>query len=161
VPVFRFKTLWENHPNIKGDAPLLDKKAYDNQCAINLSAALTRSGISMDDFRGAKSWQKDKLKYAIRAQELADWLSLRPRFPGRSRIKVSPKEFTSALARQSGIIFFQNYWGPGNQGDHIDLWDGSRLTHIRSVAQIYMRIGSLGLGSDYRKAESIWFWGIS
>lgn len=34
-----FVTRWSNHPNIKGDVPLLDKAVYENQCAINLSAA--------------------------------------------------------------------------------------------------------------------------
>lgn len=161
MPIFRFQTLWENHPNIKGDAPLLDKKAYENQCAINLSAALIRSGISMDDFRGTRSWQKDKPKYAIRAQELADWLCLRPRFPGGSCIKVTPRHFTSKIERQSGVIFFQNYWGGGRQGDHIDLWNGSRLTHWISWAQIHARIGSVGINSDFRKADAIWFWRLS
>lgn len=70
-----FATLWSNHPNIKGDAPLLDKKVYENQCAINLSAALIRSGISMNGYIGAWSWEKGKPKYAIRAQELANWLT--------------------------------------------------------------------------------------
>ena len=59
----------------KGDAPLLDKKVYENQCAINLSAALIRSGISMNGYIGAWSWEKGKPKYAIRAQELANWLT--------------------------------------------------------------------------------------
>lgn len=156
-----FRTLWENHPNVKGDTPILDKNVYANQCAINLSAALLRSGIELKGFRGALSWQKDKPKYAIRAQELADWLRTTfPRLPTRFK-SVSPKDFNSQLYGHSGIIFFQNYWGAGKQGDHIDLWNGSRLTHIRSVAQIYMRIGSVGWGSDYHKAESIWFWGLS
>lgn len=166
MPIFRFIQLWENHPTIKGDAPLLDKATYANQCAINMSAAFVRAGISMDDFRGAKSWQKDKPKYAIRAQELADWLNLRPRMPGRSCIKISAQDFNEKISNQSGIIFFQNYWGAGRQGDHIDLWNGSRLTDWRSWARINVRFGSYGLhnlgaGSDFKKSESVWFWGVS
>jgi hypothetical protein len=156
-----FRTLWNNHPNVKGDTPILDKKVYANQCAINLSAALLRSNIPLTGFRGAKSWQKDTPKYAIRAQELADWLhGTFPKFPRRFE-KVPAQDFTKILSQKQGIIFFQNYWGPGNQGDHIDLWNGSRLTDVLSLARIYARFGSLGLGTDYRRAESIWFWGIS
>jgi len=105
-----FQTIWNNHPNIKGETPLLDPKVYANQCAINLSAALIKSQVPLTGFRG--------------------------------------------------IIFFQNYWGTGNQGDHIDLWNGTRLTHWSSWARIQLHISG-GSWSDYRKAEAIWFWGIS
>lgn len=156
-----FQKIWSNHPIIKGDDPVLDKKVYENQCAINLSAALMRSGIQLTGFGGALSWQKGAPKYAIRAQELADWLQTTfPRVPMKCE-KVAPKEFSAKLSQKRGIIFFQNYWGSGKQGDHIDLWNGSRLTHMRSLAQIYLRVGSFGLGSDYREAESVWFWGLS
>ena len=40
-----FSELWKQHPNIAGDAPILDKTVYENQCAINLSAALMRCGV--------------------------------------------------------------------------------------------------------------------
>src|SRR5690606_5637317 len=130
--VANFQTIWNNHPTIKGDVPLLDQKVYANQCAINVSAALVRSGVPLTGFRGALSWQKEKPKYAIRAQELANWLKTTfPRIPTSFK-SVSAKDFSSQLYGQRGIIFFQNYWGLGNQGDHIDLWDGSKLTDWRS-----------------------------
>ncbi len=165
MPIFRFQTLWQNHPTIKGDAPILDRSIYQNQCAINVSAALIRSGIPLKDFRGALSWGKSQTKYALRAQELADWLALRSRFPCKRFVKIDAKDFDSELALQTGIIFFKNYWGEGNQGDHIDLWNGSRLTDWRSWARIHFRVGPYGLhnigaGSDFKKAESVWFWGV-
>lgn len=43
-----FQDIWKNHPNVRGDGPLLNKAAYENQCAINFSAALMRTGV---DFR--------------------------------------------------------------------------------------------------------------
>lgn len=161
-----FQTLWNNHPNIKGDAPILDKSAYANQCAINLSASLMRSDVPLRGFNGALSWQKGKPKYAIRAQELADWLcGSFPAFPRRFE-KVEPSEFSKKIALRTGIIFFQNYWGPGNQGDHIDLWNGSRLTGFASWARIHLRFGNPAVsnfifGSDLAKAEQIWFWNVS
>ena len=155
-----FTTLWNNHPNIKGEEPLLDKKDYENQCAINLYAALERSGVNVTTFHGQLSWQKDKPKYAIRAQEVANWLAT-PNgiIAGRVR-KFSGKEVFDKIKGKRGVIFFKNYYGPGNQGDHIDLWDGRRLTHSISIAQIYLRLGPFGIGSDYRKAESVWFWAV-
>ena len=155
-----FQTIWNNHPNIKGDTPVLDQKVYANQCAINLSAALMRSGVPLTGFRGTLSWQKEKPKYPVRAQELANWLKTTfPRIPTRFE-EVSPKNFSEKLFGKRGIIFFQNYWGLGNQGDHIDLWNVSRLTHWTSWARIQLHISG-GSWSDYRKAESVWFWGIS
>lgn len=161
-----FQALWNNHPNIKGDTPVLDKAVYANQCAINLSASLIRSDVPLRGFAGALSWQKDKPKYAIRAQELADWL--RGTFPALPRRfeKVEPKDFTKKIATRRGIVFFQNYWGHGSQGDHIDLWNGSRLTGPMSWARIHLRFGSPSVanaifGSDLSKAQQIWFWSVS
>jgi hypothetical protein len=159
-----FQTLWKNHPNIKGDTPVLNKATYANQCAINVSASLMRSDISLKGFAGALSWEKAKPKYAIRAQELADWLrGSFPAFPRRFE-KIDPKNFSKKIATKTGIIFFQNYWGPNNQGDHIDLWNGHRLTARDSWLQIYgPRFGQnrIGWNTDLRQAESIWFWGVS
>jgi hypothetical protein len=153
-----FVSLSSNHPNINGDTPLLDKKVYENQCAINMSAAWMRSGKSLSGYTGTLSWEKDKPKYAIRAQELANWLAS-PRSHLHAKVqKFAGKEVFDAIKHDRGIIFFKNYWGAGNQGDHIDLWNGSRLTHWVSWIQIHARIGSIGINSDFRKAESIWFW---
>jgi hypothetical protein len=160
-----FHKLWNNHPNVKGEDPLLDKSQYQNQCAINLYAALQRSGMNVKTFNGQLSWQKDKPKYAIRAQELANWLARPGTLPGAKIEKFSGKEVFKKIKEKKGIIFFQNYWGTGNQGDHIDLWNGSRLTDWRTWARIHIRIGeyglhNLGAGSDFQKAASVWFWAL-
>jgi hypothetical protein len=161
-----FITLWNNHPTIKGDTPLIDKKTYENQCAINLSAALMRSGVSMKSYTGAWSWEKDKPKYAIRAQELANWLAAPASHLPTKVQKFGGKDVFGKIKGKSGIVFFQNYWGAGNQGDHIDLWNGSRLTDWRTWARIHIRIWnfglhSLGAGSDFQKSQSVWFWAVS
>lgn len=164
-----FSRLWAKHPNVTGEPSLLDKKVYENQCAINLSAALVRVGVSMNGYRGTLSWQKDKPKYPIRAQELANWIA-----SGASHIPTSTERFTgkeafgreggkAGMTGRTGIVFFQNYWGPGAQGDHIDLWNGSRLTDWRTWARINIRIGdyglhNLGAGSDFQKSKAVWFW---
>jgi hypothetical protein len=99
-------------------------------------------------------------KYPIRAQELANWFaSPHSHLPFKVQ-KFGGKEVFDAIKAKTGIIFFQNYWGTGNQGDHIDLWNGSRLTHWISWLQVHARIGSVGINSDLRKAESIWYWAV-
>ena len=153
----RFTQLWNNHPNVTDEVPLLDKRQYPNQCAVNMYAALQKSGVNVKSFYGQLSWQKDKPKYAIRAQELANWLAS-PANPLLAKVeKYSGEKIFDKIRGRTGIIFFQNYWGPGNQGDHIDLWNRVRLTHWISWIQIYARIGSVGINSDYRGSESIWF----
>ena len=162
-----FATLWSNHPHVTHEVPLLDVRVYENQCAINLSASLLRSGVDMTSFKGQWSWQKDKPKYAIRAQELADWLSVAgAAVPTRRELHAGAEAFgevkgKSGIKNRAGIVFFQNYWGPGAQGDHIDLWNGSRLTDLASLVRIYVRVGSFGLGTDYRKAKSVWFFPVA
>lgn len=156
-----FSSLWKNHPGVTGEDSLLETKQYPNQCAVNLYAAMQRSSINMKSFHGQLSWQKNKPKYAIRAQEVANWLASATNPINASRTeKLGGKDVFEKVGGRTGVIFFQNYWGAGNQGDHIDLWNGSRLSHFRSLAQIYLRIGSFGLGSDYRDAEAVWFWPV-
>lgn len=158
-----FETLWKNHPTVTGEGPLLDTRQYPNQCAVKLYAALQRSGVNVRSFPGQLSWQKENPKYAIRAQEMADWLSS-PANPIQSKVeKYSGKEAFEKIGGRTGIVFFQNYWGTGLQGDHIDLWNGSRLTDWFTWVRIHVRIGSFGVHSiapvsDYEKSMAIWFW---
>ena len=166
-----FATLWRNHPLVTGEKPVLDRTVYPNQCAINLSAALIRSGVDMASFHGTWSWEKNKPKYPIRAQELANWFAKGGARLGAKTEKFSGKEVfgrekgKSGMSGRSGIVFFQHFWGPGMQGNHIDLWNGSRLTDWKSWARINIRIGNFGLhdlgaGSDYQRAQSVWFWAL-
>jgi len=164
LPVFI--KLWNNHPTVTGEGYLLDTRQYPNQCAVKLYAALQRSGVNVRSFPGQLSWQKDKPKYAIRAQQLADWLAS-PANPVQSKVeKYSGKEVFEKIEGRTGIVFFRNYWGTGTQGDHIDLWNGSRLTDWRTWALIHIRLGEYGLQNlssraDLRAAESVWFWPIN
>lgn len=148
-----FETLWKNHPTIDGSSPVLDRETYANQCAIALSAALLKSGVSLSSFKGVKSWEQGKPEYAIRAQELADWLvSNKSRF-GLSVTKHSGNDAFEAMSGKKGIVFIQNYYGPGNQGDHIDLWNGSRMTDWTS----YFRVNWSFRQSNLYSAQSVWF----
>lgn len=159
-----FAQLWANHPTIKGDAPLLDRTVYENQCAINVCASLMRSGVDMSRYPGARSWQEGKPKYAIRAEELARWIAsgaahLPTRFTKFTGKEV--KESFEKLDDKTGIIFLKDYYGPGMSGDHIDLFNGSRMTALTSWIRIHWGVSREGLWSDFRKAGELWFWQMS
>jgi len=79
------------------------------------------------------------------------------RLPGKVA-KMKASEAFDQIKGRKGIVFIQNYWGPGHQGDHIDLWNGTRLTDRFSWARIHLRVSWEGTFSDFRKAQSIWFW---
>lgn len=153
-----FATLWKSHAHVIGEGYLLDRAVYSDQCAINLSAAMMRAGIDFKTFRGVRSWQKDKPRYPIRAQELADWLCRPGSGLSLRTEKSSGKEAFQRMRGRTGIVFFQNYWGPTRQGDHIDLWNGARLTELSSWVRIQMRLSWEGTFSNMRNAESVWFW---
>lgn len=156
-----FAQLWANHPTIKGDTPLLDRSVYPNQCAINMSASLMQSGVDMTRYSGARSWQEGKPRYAIRPEELAHWLET-----GAAHLptKLTGKEAQNSFERvdaKTGIIFLKDYYGPGMSGDHIDLFNGSRLTERTSWFRIQWGISWDGWWSDFRRAKEIWFWQMS
>ncbi len=158
-----FQQLWDNHPTVKGEEALLDRATYVNQCAINLDASLTRSGVDMSRYSGVKSWQQGKPKYAIRAEELANWLATGAVHLPTAPLKFTGKEAADAFDKidgQTGIIFIKDYYGPGNSGDHIDLFNGSRLTARNSWFRVQLGISWDGFWSDFKKAKAIWFWQI-
>ena len=125
---------------------------FDDQCAIRMGVCLSDAGLELRGFRGARCWHGHAGRHLLRAQELASWLRLplqtrqfsdaRLSRARRTRIAISSADY----AGRSGIVFFQNFWGRGNQGDHIDLWDGS---DVRTGATDY-----------FSRAEEVWFWGI-
>lgn len=159
-----FAQLWANHPTIKGDAPLLDRGVYPNQCAINVSAALVRSGVDMSRYSGTRSWQEGKPKYAIRAEELAHWLATGAAHLPARLTKYAGKAVAGAFDKmdgKAGLIFLKDYYGPGLSGDHIDLFNGSRMTDWSSWIRIQTGFSIPEYWSDYRKAAAIWFWQLA
>ncbi len=63
------------------------------------------------------------------------------------RSKRGVQKSASDFAGKSGIVVCRNFWGTGNQGDHIDLWDGETLAH--------------GAADYFNKSQEIWFWSLS
>ncbi|MGN7876261.1 T6SS effector amidase Tae4 family protein [Roseateles sp. 22389] len=73
------------------------------------------------------------------------------------RIAPSPETITGEnwekrIKGRTGIVYFADYWTRGNEkvstGDHIDLWNGSRLTAsgLEGAAVTFLRFG-LGIES--------------
>jgi hypothetical protein len=172
-PELTFDKLWQGYPSSK---PYVDKsgdppKGFENQCAIKVSVALHAAGVDMKSFRGA-TVTVDGKRLAIRAEELAAWLKTQhliglPLKPEN----VTGKEWQEKIKGRRGIAFFANYWArPGEarnaSGDHIDLWNGSRLT-MSGFEGTLVTIARFGLGMDSSprhsnlgNATSILFWEV-
>jgi hypothetical protein len=79
------------------------------------------------------------------------WLNEVADFVGQAEIarrgKHGSKVSLQPYRGRQAIVMFRNFWGPGNQGDHIDLWDGVRMTH--------------GDPGYFSRSQEVWFWDLS
>ncbi len=174
VPAVTFQQLWSHY--VTGNPH--DDPAYDNQCAIRLSATLHSIGIEMKSFSqalvkpgpGKTSIGRILLNgkaTATRADEMAAWLKLQP-FCG---LPAQPENVTGAdwevkVRGRTGIIFFGGYWqrdgeamGQGS-GGHIDLWNGQKMTGFGSGFRARWNIVINGIWSDLNAAKIILFFPI-
>lgn len=167
-----FQKLWESYPSShpyvdsKGNTP----KGFENQCAIKVSVALVGAGQPLERYSGATVKVSGAL-LAIRAEELATWLRTKaPASLKNQHRLITGSDWQGKIKDKTGIVFFQDYWlRPGEKqpsGDHIDLWNGSRLTAsgLEGLAVTALRFG-LGINSgpgfsDLGKAKRIEFWGV-
>ncbi|MET1257548.1 type VI secretion system amidase effector protein Tae4 [Aliikangiella maris] len=156
----KFKELWDNHPTVSAsifsdDAPCLTNgaRAFTNQCAIRLGVSLEKAGVDLKSFKGVRCWHGHKPSHILRAEELAKWL--KSSFSPFNRIiEFKASEGFKKIYGKKGIIFFKDYYGENNQGDHIDLWNINRLTKFSTWFEFNWRDGE-----HYEKA-TIWFWPI-
>jgi hypothetical protein len=180
VPVVTFAQLWNTYPS---GHPYVDPKTgnpppgYENQCAIKVSMAIHGAGIEMKSFRGA-SVTVDGRKSAALALQLASWLKLQP-FCGlpKEPESIAGLGWQDKIKGRTGILYFENYWARNAKekadgkptGDHIDLWNGSRLTATGSsfFSTLGRRVGlnSVGAGTDWgysnlRDSTEILFWEV-
>jgi hypothetical protein len=132
-----FNKIWTNHPG-----RLSSPCKFVNQCAIRMGIALQESGIDMSTFSGAKCWHGHRPKHILRAQELADWITINSRYFGDRKVY---KNVTSIdFQGKKGIVFIKDGWGAT---DHIDIWDGSIMK---------------GGATDYfEKGKEVWFWDLN
>ena len=158
-----FSNLWSNHPTVASifdDAPCKTNgsKNFPNQCAIRMSVAFDKSGIdtALFDkmFPNRRCWFNHGKGHILAAEEMAAWVEASGMF-GHGDVFDGDKGF-DRIDGKTGIIFFKDYYGTGNQGDHIDLWNGSRLTHPRSL----FRFNMFSDGGEYKKAK-VTFWSVA
>lgn len=171
-----FTKLWDNFENIKYSHfdPTTKKELFPNYCAINLSHALLKTGITMSSYSGVNCWGCESIEnnsqHAIRAQELAIWLK-NTNIDGIGKVvTLTGENFRDYISGKKGIVFFQDYWqresdsGDNRTGDHIDLWDGNGLASesfftdwFRLTFPEFME--NFGLSSLY-KSKTVLFWEI-
>ena len=168
--MIKFNVLWKNFPaknSMKAKCQNKQKKSsspFGNYCAINLSEALIKSGVSTAGAKAKKCWGHSGLKHILLAEEMASWLN-KSNFSWLGKLqKVDAKSFQDSLDGKTGIIFFKDYWQRGSEslpnrsGDHIDLWNADAITSggmlSRSVYEFF------GVVSDLNKSKEVWFWEI-
>ena len=167
-----FETLWNNYPSsskmkakCRNEGPN-DSRPFDNYCAIMLSEALNKSGVSTFRAKNAdKCWSHSGKRHILRAEALADWLAgSNIAGIGKCEKGINPKTFSDDLEGRAGIIFFKDYWRRGNEsferrtGDHIDLWNGSHITSSYMVTREALEF--FGSVSDLNNCKEIWFWEV-
>lgn len=160
--IINFQELWNSHPlnqNPPENYPC--KKAdgtpaFDNQCAIKMSVSLMGANVNMNGCNKVKCWF-GHTNHVIRAQELADWLALSRQLGTPTKFRkgrgvtqaVFQQTVLDGISGKNGIIFCQNFWGTGNQGDHIDVWNGRVMG------------GSRDNNEYYGRSAQVWFWEIT
>ncbi len=175
LKVIKFEELWEAYPWGK---PCTGP--YEDQCAARLGVCLYKNGVEGKSFYGARC-SVDHPSHMLRAAEVAAWLQRIP-FAGCPRpVNITGENWEETVKNKTGIIFFNGYWhrdtdGAGvTSGDHIDLWNGKRLTassipdSLATFGRFYLNVQStlelkLLLGratySDLGKSHLILFWEI-
>jgi len=165
--MLKFKLLWDNHPTITGnDEPCSSngKSNFSNQCAIRLGVALSKCGVDTGKIPGVTHcWQHKKAEgHVIRAEELANGLS-KFHIAGMGKVQeIDAQTFKAKLSGKKDIIFFKDYWQrPGEtdnrSGDHIDLWNGSRLTDWTTWFRIQLGISYDGYWSEFARSKTVLF----
>ena len=133
---------------------------FQNQCAIRLSYALKKSGVSFGTFpKARKCWIHSADDHILSAKELADWLQRKNVSFISTFEDVTGADWSNKIAKRTGIVCFEGYYvaAPGGGGDHIDLWNGSSLTGMGSWLRVRFSIVVPGIWSDFRKAKRIRF----
>jgi len=174
-----FKDLWDNHPDIAGGEHNPCSPDFTNQCAIRMGISLAKAGVDTTKLSGINykgnmagiehCWHghPSSAGHIFRSEDLARALE-HTHIQGVQKIqKVTVEDFHKTISGKTGIIFFKDYWRRKNEsfrnksGDHIDLWNGSRLTSVSSWARIHMHMSWEGSYSDFFNSKEIWFWGVN
>lgn len=164
-----FQELWKAYPTVQGDkSPCKTdgKKNFEDQCAIRLGTALSRNGVDTTNLvpKGRHCWHHESSQgHVLAAEELANGLVRFPIAGVHKCLKIDPNTFQKDISGKNGIIFFKDFWARSGEsfrnrsGDHIDLWNGSRLTDWRTW---FLISATFNLGGNYSKSKEVWFWRV-
>lgn len=165
--MIKFQKLWEAYPTIQGDKTPCKTNGivnFSDQCAIRLGAALAKNGVKTTNLvtKGRHCWQHETSEgHILAAEELANGLARFPIGGVQRKIELATDSFQKEIAGKKGIIFFKDFWTRDGEsfrnrsGDHIDLWNGSRLTDWRTW---FLISATFNTGGTYSKSKEIWFW---
>jgi hypothetical protein len=185
----KFVDLWKGYPS---SLPYVDPKTgnpppgYSNQCAIKVSVAIHSVGVDMKSFTPAVVGVPPNdlgrvlvngKNTATLASQLAAWLKKQP-FCGlpKQPESITGEMWEDKIKKRTGIVYFADYWTRNTDkaglptGDHIDLWNGSRLTAsgflgtltttARYLGQRSLLPGTAWGYSDLGTSKTILFWEI-
>lgn len=149
-----FDDLWKAHP-ARQNPPVIEpcqgKTYFENQCVIRLGIAMAGAGISLASYKGAFCWNGHGRHHPLRVEQMKLWLNsdqvtFVPYAEKSVRTKRGVQNSYHAYVGRKGIVAFLDFWGAGNSGDHIDLWNGQEIAH-----------GDL----DYfERSRELWFWSM-
>ncbi|HEY9222752.1 MAG TPA: type VI secretion system amidase effector protein Tae4 [Variovorax sp.] len=165
VPALKFADLWAAYPSADPcDAKdEQGNKRFKNQCAIRVSHALKKAGVTFKSYPAKrKCWIHPEADHVLAAKELADWLELQPFVGCRKSENVTGADWREKVEGRTGVICFEDYYAPaeGSGGDHIDLWNGGRMTSTFSGLRTRFNL-VLPNWSDLRKSKRIRFFPVA
>lgn len=157
-----FRRIWNNHPTVEtGETfPCRDAEGtpnFGNQCAILMGTCLLRSNL-LQGYDKPTCWYRGHVGHTLRAREVADWMRRHPERFGR--VEVRSNVTWGAFKGRTGFICFQNFWGENNQGDHIDLWDGTGILMREKIPNWEGPALADGALDYFERSEEVWFWPI-
>ncbi len=129
---------------IKANYP---RKAGNNECAMRLSFALIKAGITEARLKKSDKFRKTKRRggklYQPSAAALADWLHKELKYPVKMTHKTGRWK-QSDFAGKSGIIYFAHDHRGGDRGfGHIDVIHNGKM------------------GDTFYENKVVWFWEFS
>jgi len=145
-----FDTLWDKYPEYEPCSNELELPYFDNQCAIKMGVALNASGFDLSDYGGEYCWHHSiKHRHILRVEELCKYLKVKLSDDTLIQRRKSVHNIIHAedFIDEQGIVAFINFWGSGNQEDHIDLFRHGDLRNgdldyfERSEKVLFWRIG--------------------
>ena len=159
-----FATLWNNYPDEEFPCMHDGNPTYPHQCSIRMGTCFARSGVQLPRVPHCRVHPRSSGHLLGVPAVIQGLRRHRPCGFGREE-RLDPGRFEEQIADRSGVIAFENYWVREGErrrsGDHIDLWNGTRLTSWTSVFRIHLGINIDGLWSDFHRSERISFWPVA